>query len=57
MNDREHIVAIKKHLNEILGEECENMPTDEELDYDDDWINMYNALKVLKEAIETCGFL
>ena len=54
--DRENIIAIKELLDKMLGDECEKMPTDEELNYDDDWIDMYACLRSLKESIENCGF-
>lgn len=51
--DWENLKKIKELVNEVLGE---NEPTDEELDYDDDAIEMYAELHNLKEAMEQMGF-
>ena len=51
--DREKLSQVKKLVDELIGE---NEPTDEELDYDDDAIEMYAELHNLKEAMERMGF-
>lgn len=50
--DLEKLRKIKELVDELIGE---NEPTDEELDYDDDAINMYAALHNLKESMECMG--
>lgn len=50
--DWEKLVKVKFLIDELIGE---NEPTDEELDYDDDAIEMYAELHNLKEAMERIG--
>ena len=52
--DWEKLRKIKELIDEILGE---NEPTDEELDYDDDAIQVYADLHNLKESMERMGLL
>lgn len=51
--DRENLIKIKELIDELIGE---NEPTDEELDYDDNAIQMYADLHNLKESMENYGF-
>lgn len=51
--DREKLLKIKELIDELIGD---NEPTDEELDYDDDAIQMYADLHNLKESMENMGF-
>ena len=51
--DREKLIEIKELIDDLL---IGNEPTDEELNYDDDIIEMYHYLSKLKEAMEQCGF-
>ena len=50
--DWETLARIKELIDEIIGE---NEPTDEELDYDEDAIEMYADLHNLKESMEQMG--
>ena len=50
--DWENLKKIKALVDELIGE---NEPTDEELDYDDDAIEVYAELHNLKEALENIG--
>ena len=50
--DRENLIKIKELIDELIGE---NEPTDEELDYDDNAIQMYADLHNLKESMENYG--
>lgn len=50
--DWEKLRKIKKLIDELIGP---NEPTDEELDYDDDAIQMYADLHNLKESMESMG--
>ena len=40
-------------LGELIGD---NEPTDEELNYDDDYIELYNEMHNLKKALENVGY-
>ena len=51
--DREKLIKIKELIDGIISEG--NEPTDEELDFDDDAIEMYAEMHNLKEAMEKCG--
>lgn len=51
--DWENLRKIKEFIDEVIGE---NEPTDEELNYDDDAIQMYADLHNLKESMERMGF-
>jgi hypothetical protein len=51
--DREKLIALKALLDELLGE---NEPSDEELGFDDDAIEMYAEMHNLRKAMETLGF-
>lgn len=51
--DKEKIIALKNLLEELIGK---NEPSDEDLDFDEDAIEMYAAMHDLMEAIEECGF-
>lgn len=50
--DMENLTKIKELIDEIIGE---NEVTDEELNYDDDWIEVYDELHNLKVAMENVG--
>ena len=50
--DWDNLKKIKKLVDELIGE---NEPTDEELDYDEDAIEVYVQLHNLKEALENIG--
>lgn len=50
--DWKNLKKIKELVDELIGE---NEPTDEELDYDDDAIEIYAELHNLKEALENIG--
>ena len=50
--DWEKLMKIKELIDELLGE---NEPTDEDLDYDDDAIDVYDELHNLKESMERIG--
>lgn len=50
--DWDNLKKIKELIDELIGE---NEPTDEELDYDDDAIEVYAELHNLKEALENIG--
>ena len=50
--DWKNLKKIKELIDELIGE---NEPTDEELDYDDDAIEVYAELHNLKEALENIG--
>ena len=50
--DWEKLIKINELVDELIGE---NEPTDEELDYDDDAIEVYAELHNLKEALENIG--
>lgn len=50
--DMENLTKIKELIDEIIGE---NEPTDEELNYDDNWIEVYDELHNLKVAMENVG--
>lgn len=49
--DERKLSAIKSLINSILA----NEPTDEELNYDDNAIQMYTDLHSLKESMDNCG--
>lgn len=51
--DRRELNKLKELLESLIGE---NEPTEEELDFDDNAIEMYAAMHNLKEAMEQCGF-
>ncbi len=48
------LIKIKELIDGIISEG--NEPTDEELDFDDDAIEMYAEMHNLKEAMEKNGF-
>lgn len=50
--DWEKLSMVKALIDELLGD---NEPSDEDLDYDDDAIEMYAELHNLKEAMERIG--
>ena len=50
--DWEKLRKIKELIDELLGD---NKPSDEELDYDDDAIEMYADLHNLKASMEQLG--
>ena len=50
--DWENLKKIKVLVDKLIGE---NEPTDEELDYDDDAIEVYAELHNLKQALENIG--
>lgn len=50
--DWDNLKKIKELIDELIGE---NEPTDEELDYDEDAIEVYAELHNLKEALENIG--
>ena len=50
--DWDNLKKIKELIDELIGE---NEPTDEELDYDDNAIEVYAELHNLKEALENIG--
>lgn len=50
--DMENLTKIKELIDEIIGE---NEPTDKELNYDYDWIEVYDKLHNLKVAMENVG--
>lgn len=50
--DWDNLKKIKELIDELIGE---NEPTDEELDYDEDTIEVYAELHNLKEALENIG--
>lgn len=50
--DWEKLMKVKGLIDELLGE---NEPSDEDLDYDDDAIEVYAELHNLKEAMERMG--
>ena len=50
--DWEKLNKLKRLIDELIGE---NEPTDEELDFDDDAIEMYADLHNLKESMERIG--
>ena len=50
--DWEKLRMIKDLVDGLIGE---NEPTDEELDYDDDAIAVYDELHNLKMALENIG--
>ena len=51
--DFEKLRKIYSLIDELIGE---SEPTDEELDFDDDAIQMYADLHNLKESMENMGF-
>ena len=51
--DREKISDLKDLLEDLLGDK---EPSDEDLDFDEDAIEMYAAMHNLLEAIYECGF-
>ena len=51
--DREKLNELKTLVDQLLGE---NEPSDEDLDFDDDAIQMYADLHNLKESMERMGF-
>lgn len=51
--DKEKLVELKELLDELIGE---NEPSDEDLDFDEDAIEMYAAMHNLREAMEQCGY-
>ena len=50
--DREKLLTLKNLLTDLLM----NEPSDENLDYDDDAIAIYEELHNLKDAMENYGF-
>ena len=50
--DWEKLKALKAILDDLIGD---GEPTDEELDYDDDAIEVYAEMHNLKEAMENMG--
>ena len=50
--DWDNLTKIKELIDKLIGE---NEPTDEELDYDEDAIEVYVQLHNLKEALENIG--
>lgn len=50
--DREKLLTLKDLLTDLLM----NEPSDEDLDYDDDAIAIYEELHNLKDAMENYGF-
>lgn len=53
--DAEKIYKIKEMLEDIIGEDGVNMPSDKELDYDDNAVDMYAAMHRLLIAINEFG--
>ena len=51
--DREKLNELKTLVDQLIGE---NEPSDEDLDFDDDAIQMYADLHSLKESMERGGF-
>ena len=51
--DTKYVIQIKEILDKFLPA---NRPTDEELDYDDMAIEVYDCMYNLKEAIENFGY-
>jgi hypothetical protein len=52
--DRNKIACIASIINDVLDK---SEPSDEELDYDDDAIALYDELHNTKQALEQCGYL
>lgn len=52
--DREKLMQIAELLDEVLGE---NEPSDEELGYDEDAIELYDCLHDLREAMRNVGLM
>ena len=51
--NREKLAQLKELLDEMLGN---NEPSDEDLDFDEDAIEIYAEMHNLKEALEQYGF-
>ena len=52
--DAKYLTKIAELVDILVGDGC---PTDEELDYDDDYINLYQTLDNLKSCFEDIGYL
>ena len=50
--DREKIIELKKLLDSLVGN---GVPSEEDLDFDEDAIEMYDAMQNLLETIEEYG--
>lgn len=51
--DRANLLKISDIIDEMVGE---NWPTEDELNYDDDYIEIYQCLRNLKNALKNIGF-
>ena len=58
MSDKKEQKVDLADLAEVLGKfiDGKEPPTDEELDYDDDYIELYHAVYNLREAFENVGY-
>lgn len=53
-NKKVDLADLAEVLGKLIGD---NELSDEELDYDDDYIELYNEMHNLKKALENVGYI